>query len=117
MGERAAIGGEELPQVFGYVRRHLGEPSVGAHFADIAERAFVDYPAELHVSFGRWIDDEQVAVAEVGAADTPVEKIAGDVPPHHVEALHDPVLREGGALANHRRAAVACDDEVAAKVA
>src|SRR5260370_8288600 len=93
-----------------------GDPSVGPHFADVSERALVDYPSELHVSFGRWIDDEQMAAAEVAAPDAAVEKITRNVAPHDVEALHDPVLRESGALSNHRGAPVACDHEVAAKI-
>src|SRR6266852_1683500 len=105
------------------MRRHPREPSVsiglafGAEFPNISESAFVDYPTDLHVSFGRWIDDEQVAVPEVSSPDAAVEKIAWDVAPHDVEALHDSVLRERGALTDHRRAPVACDHEVGVKIA
>src|SRR5260370_25022974 len=94
-----------------------GDPSVGPHFADVSERALVDYPSELHVSFGRWIDDEQMAAAEVAAPDAAVEKITRDVAPYDVEALHDSILPELGALSNHRGAPVACDHEVGAKIA
>src|SRR5258707_12871556 len=99
------------------MRHHPRDPSLGAEFPDISESAFVDYPTDLHASFGRWINEKQVTAPEVSAADAAVEKITWDVAPHDVEALHDSVLRERGALANDRRPAVACDHEIAAKIA
>src|ERR1700676_1124906 len=98
------------------MRRELVDPSL-AHLFDITEGSLVDDPSDLRVSFGRRIHDEQMSVADEGARGAGVGKLAGDVPPHDVEALHDAILRERGALANHRCASVACDHEVAAKIA
>src|ERR1700731_5174590 len=98
------------------MRRQLVEPSI-AHPFDIAESPLVYPPADLRVAFGGRVHDEQMAVSDIGACGASVGKLAGDVPPHDVEALHDAILRERGALANHRCASVACDHEVAAKIA
>src|SRR5260370_38957646 len=94
----------------------LDDPSV-AHLFDIAEGSFVDDPSDLRVSFGRRIHDEQMSVADVGARGAAVRKLAGDVSPHDVEVLHDAILRERRAFANHGCASVARDHEVAAKIA
>src|SRR5260370_39468311 len=98
------------------MRRELVDPSV-AHLFDIAEGSFVDDPSDLRVAFGGRIHDEQMSAADVAARGAVVGKLAGDMPPHDVEALHDAILRERGAFATRRCASVACDHEVAAKIA
>src|SRR5208282_1539173 len=99
------------------MRRELANPSVGAHLPEIAEGPLVDDPSDLHVPFGGRIDDEQVAAADVAARGAAVEKMAGDVAPDDIEALHDAVLGERGVFSNRRCAPVAGDDEVAAIIA
>src|SRR5580704_3783136 len=91
----------------------LVDPSL-AHPFDIAEGPFVYHPSDLRVAFGGRIHDEQMSVSDVAARGAAIGKLAVDVPPHNVEALHDAVLGERGALTNHRCAPVACDYEVAA---
>src|SRR5579862_343382 len=95
------------------MRRQFVEPSI-AHPFDIAEGPFVYHPSDLRVALGGRIHDEQMPTSDVGARGAAVGKLAGDVAPHDVEALHDSVLWERGAFANYGRASVACDDEVAA---
>src|SRR5580692_2412190 len=58
-----------------------------------------------------------MSAADVGARGSVVGKLAGDVAPHDVEALHDAILWERDSFANHRCASVACDHEIAAKIA
>src|ERR1039458_3602680 len=99
------------------MRRERADPSVGANLFDVAKGSLVDQPSDLHVPFGRRIDDEQVAVSDVGARGAAVEEMAGDVAPYDIEALHDAVLGEGGAFSNRRCTPVACDHEVAAIIA
>src|SRR3984957_21228007 len=96
--------------------RELVDPSL-AHLFDIAESSLVDDPSDLRVSFGRRIHDEQMSAPDVAARGAVVGKLAGNVPPHDVEALHDAILRERGAFANRRCASIACDHEVATKIA
>src|SRR5713101_7226038 len=93
------------------MRRELVDPSL-AHPFDIAECPLVYHPSDLRVAFGGRIHDEQMSVSDVAARGATVGKLAGDESPHDVEALHDAVLGERGALANHRCASIACDDEV-----
>src|SRR5208283_3771242 len=99
------------------MRRKLADPSVGAKAFDVAEGPLVDDPSDLHVAFGRRIDDEQMAVSDVAARGAAVEKVAGDVAPYDIEGLHDAVLGEGDAFSNRRGAPVACDHEVGAIIA
>jgi hypothetical protein len=99
------------------MRRERADPSVGANLFEVAEGPLVDHPSDLHVPFGRRIDDEQVAVPDVAARGAAVEEMAGDVAPYDIEALHDAVLGEGGVFTNRRCAPVACDHEVAAIIA
>ncbi len=99
------------------MRRERADPSVVAKLFDVAEGPLVDDPSDLHVAFGRRIDDEQVPVSDVAARGAAVEKVAGDVAPYDIEGLHDAVLGECRAFSNRRRAPVACDHEVAAIIA
>jgi len=46
----------------------------------------------------------QMPAADVAARGAAVGKLAGEVTPHDVEALHDAILRECGAFANRRGA-------------
>src|SRR5216683_5419943 len=50
------------------------------------------------------------------ASGAAVEKSTGDPAPHNVEALHDVLGLRSGALANHRRAAVAGNHEIAVEL-
>src|ERR1700735_510748 len=95
------------------MRCEFVDPSL-AHPLDIAEGPFVYHPPDLRVAFGRRIHNDQMPPADVAARGPAVGKLAGEVSPHDVEALHDAILWKRGSLANHRGAAVACDDKVAA---
>src|SRR5208283_5140555 len=117
MRQAGLIRDEKMSQIGRHMRRECADPSVGANLFDIAKGSLVDHPSDLHVPFGRRIDDEQVAVADVGARGTAVEEMAGDMAPYDIEALHDAVLGEGGVFTKRRCAPVACDHEVAAIIA
>src|ERR1700735_2736776 len=88
------------------MRCEFVDPSL-AHPLDIAEGPFVYHPPDLRVAFGRRIHNEQMPAADVAARGPAVGKLAGEVTPHDVEALHDAILWKRGSLAHHRGAALA----------
>src|ERR1700691_4585963 len=100
MREAGLVRREIRSEIRRHMRCQLVDPSF-AHPFDIAEGAFVYYPSDLRVSLGRRIHDEQVPASDVAARGAVIGKLAGDVAPHDVETLHDALLREVCAVANH----------------